>query len=31
MQQHFAQDQVSWAARTYLSMETFSIASRNDD
>lgn len=25
MQQHFARDQVAWAARTYLSMETFSI------
>ena len=25
MQQHFAKDQVSWAARTYLSMETMSI------
>jgi len=25
MQRHFAQDQVAWAARTYLSMETFSI------
>jgi putative glucoamylase/uncharacterized protein DUF3131 len=25
MQQHFAQDPVAWAARTYLSMETFSI------
>ena len=25
MQQHFARDQVSWAARTYLSMETMSI------
>jgi hypothetical protein len=25
MQQHFAQDQVAWAAQTYLSMETFSI------
>jgi hypothetical protein len=25
LQQHFAQDSVSWAARTYLSMETMSI------
>jgi len=25
MQRHFAQDSVSWAARTYLSMETMSI------
>jgi hypothetical protein len=31
MQQHFAQDPVAWAARMYLSMETFSIASRNND
>jgi hypothetical protein len=31
MQQHFAQDPVAWAARMYLSMETFSIASRSDD
>jgi hypothetical protein len=25
MQRHFAEDCVSWAARTYLSMETMSI------
>ena len=30
MQQHFAEDPVAWAARTYLSMETFSITSRGD-
>jgi hypothetical protein len=29
MQQHFAKDRVSWAARTYLSMETMSIQGDN--